>query len=432
MVEHRGVVNAILAAVAAFEVGPGSRVRPPRVHELRRLGPRDLHGLAAGAELHVVARETVLAPESLASRLQEEGLTHLVAISPTLLASVPERALPALGTVIVGGEACGAETAERWSSARRFLNAYGPTEASIYATVHAHPAGCARRPRSAGPIQNTCVHVLDARGEPVPDGIPGEVYLGGLGVARGYLGRAELTAERFVPDPFSSVRARASTAPAIARAGATTARSSTSGGSTTRSRCAASGSSSARSRRRCRAIPAVGAAAADAREDAPGARRLVAYPVLRRGCSASASELRRFLATALPEHMLPSAFVFLDALPLTPNGKLDRRALPEPGAARPELERAFAEPRTPVERALAEIWAEVLHLERVGVHDNFFELGGDSILVVQVAVAARKAGLALDPRHLFERQSIAELAGSGDGPRPRRAARSRSRPATRR
>jgi len=146
------------------------------------------------------------------------------------------------------------------------------------------------------------------------------------------------------------------------------------------------------------------------REDIPGNKRLVAYLVTKESPAPSMQELHHFLKQQLPEYMVPSAFVLLDALPLTSNGKVDRRALPAPDTTRPELAGTYVAPRTSVEELLAGIWTDVLRLEKVGIHDNFFELGGDSILSIQVVARANQAGLRLTPKQLFGHQTIAELA----------------------
>jgi len=154
-----------------------------------------------------------------------------------------------------------------------------------------------------------------------------------------------------------------------------------------------------------------------AREDSPGDKRLAAYVIPEEGAAPTNSDLRSFLKEKLPNYMIPSSFVFLEAMPLMPNGKVDRQALPAPDWTRPELEQAFVAPRTPVEEILTAIWTKVLGLERVGIHDNFFELGGDSILSIQILAQANQAGLQLVPRQLFEHQIIAELAAvANSGP----------------
>ncbi|MEW5931880.1 MAG: condensation domain-containing protein, partial [Gemmatimonadota bacterium] len=242
--------------------------------------------------------------------------------------------------------------------------------------------------------------------------VPGELCLAGGGVARGYLGRAELTAEKFVPDPFSG------------EAGARLYRTGD------RVRRRADGELEFLGRvdaqvkiRGFRIEPGeveavlleqggVGEVAVVVREDAPGRKRLVAYVVPAEGAEVSAAELRARLGERLPEHMVPAAFVLLEKLPLNANGKLDRRALPAP--ERGSGEQGYAAPRTRAEAILCEVWSEVLRLERVGIHDGFFELGGDSILSIQVVSRARQRGLKLTPRQLFERPTVAGLAEAAE------------------
>ena len=266
------------------------------------------------------------------------------------------------------------------------------------------------------PIDNARVYVLDRNLQPVPVGVAGELYIGGAGVARGYLNRPGLTAERFVPDPFA------------ARPGSRLYRTGD------RVRWRADGNLEFLGRLdqqvKLRGFriepgeveaallqhPAVRQAVVLPREDGPGGKRLVAYLVGATEERLTAAQLRGFLQGKLPEYMVPSAFVFLEALPLTPNGKLDRQALPVPD--RQPAAHAYVAPRTPAEEALANIWAEVLGLERVGVHDNFFELGGHSLLATQAAARIRAAypGIELPLRLLFEQPTVAALArGSRPG-----------------
>ncbi|HEX8694828.1 MAG TPA: amino acid adenylation domain-containing protein [Longimicrobium sp.] len=287
----------------------------------------------------------------------------------------------------------------------RLMNEYGPTETVVGCSAYTLPNGVHR----AGPvpvgraIQNLTFFVLDGRMEPVPVGLPGELYIGGAGVARGYLGRPALSAEKFVPDPFAEPGSR------MYRTG-DRARWLEGGNLMILGR--ADNQVKIRGYRvelgeveaALRAHPAVSAALAVMREDVPGDRRLVAYVV----GGADAEALREHLRATVPEYMVPGAFVKLDALPRTATGKLDPKTLPAPeyGSA----EERYVAPRTPVEETLAAIWAEVLRAERVGVEESFFELGGDSILSIQVVSRARRAGVAITPRQLFEHPTIAELA----------------------
>ncbi|ARO86883.1 non-ribosomal peptide synthetase [Nitrosospira lacus] len=284
------------------------------------------------------------------------------------------------------------------------IAAYGPTENTTFTSCYrVPPAEKIHSPIPIGrPIANTEIYVLDDRLQPVPIGVAGELYIGGEGLARGYLHQPELTAERFIPHPF--------------RAGARVYRT----GDWVRYLPDANLEFLGRRDQQVkvrgfrvelgeveaalRGYPGVREAVATVREDTPGDKRLAAYVVADK--APSASEWRSFLQARLPDYMVPSAFVALPALPLTANGKIDRAALPVPAMAR---EAEAAVPRTEDEQRLAEIFAQVLRLDQVGVHDNFFELGGDSILAIQIVARARGRGLRFTPRQLFERPTIAGL-----------------------
>ncbi|MEW5929719.1 MAG: amino acid adenylation domain-containing protein, partial [Gemmatimonadota bacterium] len=320
-----------------------------------------------------------------------------------------QHALGGLRALLLGGEALPPDLVER--TFERFprlevWNLYGPTETSVNAVAGRVERG--RPVRIGRPVANARAYVLDREGRPVPAGVPGELYLGGAGVARGYLGRADLTAERFVPDALSGGRGER-----LYRTG-------------DRVRWTAEGELEFLGRtdqqlkvRGIRVEPgeieaalrehaAVREAAVVPREVRPGVAQLVAYVAARPGTAAGASELRAHLRERLPEHMVPAAFVAMERLPLTPSGKLDRRALPAPE----QESAAYAAPRTPVEEVLAGIWAEVLGVERVGVEDGFFDLGGHSLLATQVVSRARRAfGVEVPLRALFDAPTVAGLAG---------------------
>ncbi|HEX2091228.1 MAG TPA: condensation domain-containing protein, partial [Longimicrobiaceae bacterium] len=286
---------------------------------------------------------------------------------------------------------------------------YGPTEATVLATAYRVPGeGETGGHRIGAPLGGVRLYVCDAAGSPLPPGVPGELWIGGAGVARGYLGRPDLTAERFVPDPFSG------------RSGARLYRTGdrvrwrADGGMEFLGRTDAQvkirgfriepGEVEAALLRR----PGVREAAVVAREDAPGEERLVGYVAPAAGEGLDPAELRAHLRGELPEYMVPSALVVLDALPLTPTGKTDRHALPAPEAASAEV---YTAPRTPAEERLAGIFAEVLKRERVGAHDDFFALGGHSLLATRVVSRVREAfGVELPLRALFEAPTVAALA----------------------
>ncbi|MFL5540990.1 MAG: condensation domain-containing protein, partial [Longimicrobiaceae bacterium] len=319
-----------------------------------------------------------------------------------------EDARAAARTLVVGADFLPAEPTVWWQDNApgvRLMNEYGPTETVVGCSAYTLPNGVHRAGSVpvGGPIQNLAFYVLDAHGQPVPVGVPGELYVGGAGVARGYLGRPALSAEKFVPDPFAADGARMYRTGDRARwleGGSLLVLGRTDSQVKVRGYRVELGEIEATLRRH----QAVSGAIAVVREDVPGDRRLVAYVV----GDADPAELREHLRQSLPEHMVPNAFVRLESLPRTTTGKWDPRALPAPEYA--AAGERYVAPRTPVEETLAAVWADVLRIERVGVNESFFELGGDSILSIQVVSRARRAGLEITPRQLFEYQTVAELA----------------------
>jgi amino acid adenylation domain-containing protein/non-ribosomal peptide synthase protein (TIGR01720 family) len=344
--------------------------------------------------------------------LAEAGEVRMAAMVPTAAAELLRQGAlpPGLGTLNLGGEALPVALVDALGAAgtvRTIRNLYGPTEATVYSTVSVCVPG-AGKPTIGRPVPNTRGHVLDAAGAPVPPGVPGELYIAGAQVGRGYLGRPALTAERYLPDPFSPVP------------GARMYRTGD------RVRWLANGELEyfgrldqqvkVRGHRIepgeveavLRAHPAVREAAVAVHGDG-AERKLVGY-LVPAGPEPTAEEMRAWLGERLPEYMVPAVFVALESLPLSQSGKLDRRALPAPDAGRLQAAAGYAPPRTEAEAALAAIWAEVLGVERVGVHDNFFVLGGDSIVSIQIVARANQAGLRMQPRHVFSHQTVAELA----------------------
>ncbi|HEX2133792.1 MAG TPA: amino acid adenylation domain-containing protein [Actinophytocola sp.] len=355
----------------------------------------------SGAAL-VVPDRLPLAGEILADTLAGQRITHAL-IPPAALASLPPLDLPEFRSLIVGGDASSAELVDRWAAGRRMVNAYGPTESTVVATTSGPLAPGSGTPPIGTPLWNTQVYVLDSALRPVPPGRPGELYLTGEGLARGYLGRPELTAERFVANPFGAPGSR------MYRTGDLV--SWHDGGLTFHGR--ADDQVKIRGFRIelgeiesvLLARDGVEQVAVTVRADT-GAKRLVAYVV---GSAAGALDhavLREHVAAALPDYMCPAAYVTLDALPLTANGsKLDRNALPAP-----ELTVTGREPATDAEQTMTELFADVLGVPKVGVEDSFFDLGGDSIVSIQLVSRARKAGFVLTPKDIFSLRTPAALA----------------------
>ncbi|HEX7239667.1 MAG TPA: amino acid adenylation domain-containing protein, partial [Longimicrobiaceae bacterium] len=345
---------------------------------------------------------------ALARSIRRHGVTHLQctpSLAAIIVAESGGEALAGLERVFLGGEALPAALAAQIDAVLPggLVNMYGPTETTVWSATHAVAGGAEVVPIGR-PIANTRVHVLDGQLRPQPVGIPGELYVAGAGVTRGYLDRPGLTAERFLPDAFAG------------DAGSRMYRTGD------RARWLATGVLEYLGRLdeqvkvrgfrielgEIESLLRQGEGVADcavvAREDAPGDRRLVAYVVGGTDVEALRAGLRR----GLPEYMVPGAFVALERLPLTPGGKLDRKALPAPDFAAAER---YVAPRTPTEEVLAEIWTETLHLERVGATDGFFELGGHSLLATRVISRLRQVfGVEVPLRALFEGPTVAELA----------------------
>jgi amino acid adenylation domain-containing protein len=419
-VPHLGLVNVAMAQRAAFGVGPGDRVLQFASPSFDTAVYEVVGALALGAELVLGTRDEMLPGPDLAAFLEREGVTVAI-LPPAALAVTPAATLPALRALSAAGEACPAEVVRRWAPGRRFFNEYGPTEATIWSTT-AQCAPGTGAPPIGRPVPNVRVYVLDGALGPVPVGVRGELYVGGVGVARGYLGRPALTAERFVPDPFArEPGARLYRTGDMAR-WREDGQLEFAGRADDQVKVRGFRIEPGEVESALREHPAVRDAAVAARRGALGDARLVGWivpadvsphpappvapAVLAR--SELLSDVRAHLAERLPPHMIPSALVAVDALPLSPNGKVDRRALPDPGL-RPD--RASAPPAAGAERVVAEVWQEALGVSAVGADDNFFEVGGHSLLLVRVRDAlAERFGRSLPLTDLFRYPTVAMLA----------------------
>ncbi|MEV7184624.1 non-ribosomal peptide synthase/polyketide synthase [Kitasatospora sp. NPDC093102] len=410
LVTHAGLAVFAAAAAEQYAVGPGDRVLQFASPSFDASVLELCISLLSGAAL-VTGEQGPLVGERLAEVLAARRISHTL-IPPAALATVePESAaaLSDLRTLVVGAEACPADLVDTWAPGRRMINSYGPTEATVVATWTGPLAPGTGRPAIGRPSGATRAYVLDTALRPVPPGVTGELYLAGPGLARGYLGRPGLTAQRFLPDPYGTPGERMYRTGDLARRDAD-GQLRFAGRADEQIKLRGFRIEPGEIESALRRSPLVRDAVVTVRADGPGGGRLVGYVVPADAAEgAPALDLRLHLAELLPPHLVPSAFVPLETLPLTPNGKLNRRALPDPGPAQatPGPGRA---PETGLERRIARIWADVLGLDEVGADDNFFLLGGDSILSMQVVSRLRRDGLHLATRDLFSHQTVAELA----------------------
>ncbi|WP_313930037.1 non-ribosomal peptide synthetase [Trichocoleus sp. FACHB-262] len=409
MIERRSLTHFVDSAIQIYEIKSGDQVLQFASISFDVAVEEIFSTLAAGATL-VLRTGSML--ESMASFLQHcrhQAITvlnlptafwhQLVHALSTATLTLPE----SLRLVMIGSEKALPDSVHLWkqyaNSQIRLVNAYGPTETTVTATYcdiagpravpfdHEVPIG-----RS---LPNVQLYVLDAHQQPVPIGIPGELYIGGVGVARGYLNRPDLTNERFIPNPFKDLP-RPSYSSLLYKTG-DRVRYRTDGHLEFLGRVDHQvkirgfrievGEIEATLAQH----PNVQEALVLAREDQPGQVRLVAYVVLVNSHPETQQELRDFLKQRLPAYMLPAAYVILDAFPLTPNGKVDRQSLPEPEGDRPTLQVNYVAPQNELEQAIAGIWQAALAVEQVGIDDNFFELGGHSLLVIQVQHALQSS-----------------------------------------
>ncbi|MBU6399317.1 MAG: amino acid adenylation domain-containing protein [Verrucomicrobia bacterium] len=421
MVTHRNVVSFLHAMRAQPGIEAGDVLLAITTLSFDIAGLEIFLPLTVGAKVVLADREMASDAPRLAALLEASGATIMQATPSTwrLLVEAGWAGHPRL-KLLCGGEALPRELATQLGGRGAGLwNLYGPTETTIWSSAQPVPPGTGIVPIGR-PIANTQFYILDCHGQPAPVGVPGELFIGGDGVARGYWNQPELTREKFIPDPYrdqpdarlyrTGDRARYRPDGTVEFLGRADHQVKIRG-----HRIELGEIETVLARH-----PALRQAAVVARQDTPGDQRLVAYVVSATDPPPGIGALLDHVRQQLPDHMVPAAFVFLQHLPLTPNGKLDRRALPEPETTRPELSEAFRAPRTAIEISLAQIWREVLRLDRVGTQDNFFDLGGHSVLAAQVLARIQQAfGLELPLRVIFEHPTLAGLATVLDQtPRP--------------
>ncbi|HVR98011.1 MAG TPA: amino acid adenylation domain-containing protein [Thermoanaerobaculia bacterium] len=419
-VEHRQLANYLHGIARRLDLPEGSRFAMVSTFAADLGNTVLFPSLCGGGTLHLFSQERVSDPDIFAGWMREHAI-DCVKIVPShlsnlLAASNPEPVVPRR-LLVLGGEASSWSLIDRLRDLRpecRILNHYGPTETTVGVLTHDAGAGGDRRGAAVPlgrPLPNSRVYLLDRNLRPLPTGLTGEIYIGGAGVSRGYLGRPDLTAERFVPDAWSG------------EPGGRLYRTGDLGRLLPDRTMEFLGRADRQVKVRgfrvelgeveaaLRQHVAVREAVVELRETLPGEHRLVGYIVAQRGWEPSPSDLRGFLQETLPEYMLPAALVRLESLPLTANGKIDRNALPAPEETAAEDHAQYVSPRALGEELLASLWRDVLGLGQLGVHDNFFERGGDSLLATQLMSRVRKTfEVELPVRMLFEAPTVSELA----------------------
>jgi amino acid adenylation domain-containing protein len=382
LVQHRGLCNLTEAQLRTFSIQPNARMLQFASLSFDASIFEIVMAWRSGATLYLTSGDTALPGAALARLLREREVTH-VTLPPSVLAVMPEEQIPSLHTIVVAGETCPVELVQRWAPGRNFFNAYGPTETTVWATVtECQPDG--QHPTIGRPIINAQVYLLDTHLQPVPLGVPGELHIGGVGLARGYLNCPDLTAERFIPNPFSNeAGSRLYKTGDLARF--------LPSGEIDYLRRIDHQVKVRGFRIELGEIESVVGQYQGVREvvvlakgNTPGDSRLVGYLVPDGNAVLNLNDLRQHLSERLPEYMVPALFVMLEVLPLTANGKVDRRSLSQLNGFNQELESEFVAPRNETEQIIAAIWQEALQTETVGIDDNFFDLGGHSLLMVGV------------------------------------------------
>lgn len=438
LIEHRGLCNLATAQIEAFDIRPDSRVLQFASLSFDASISEIFMALVAGATLCLATTDDLLPGANLMRLLRDRAITT-VTLPPSVLAVLPAEELPDLQTIIVAGEACSPDLVERWACDRRFFNAYGPTETTVCASI-AKCTDTQNQPLIGRPIANTQIYILDRNLQPVPIGVPGELYIGGIGLARGYLNRPDLSAEKFISNPFTdfglpnldfglndnSPSSKTDKQPKNLKSKIQNLKFNCLYKTGDLARYRSDGNIEFLGRIdhqvKIRGFrielgeietvlcqhPDILSCVVTAHEDSSG-KHLVAYIIPRNSITINQQQLKDYLKEHLPNYMVPSALTILKTLPLTPNNKVDRLALPAPERSlKPET---FIIPRDSLELELTQIWEEVLNVRPIGVTDNFFDIGGHSLLAVRLmALIQQQFRRELPLSTLFQGGTIEQLA----------------------
>lgn len=432
LLAHRGLCNLATAQIQAFDIRPDSRILQFASLSFDASISEIFMALVAGATLCLATTDALLPGANLLRLLRDRAITT-VTLPPSVLAVLPVEELPALQTIIVAGEACSADIVARWGRDRRFFNAYGPTEATVCATI-AECTDAQNQPSIGRPIANTRVYILDRHLQPVPIGVAGELYIGGIGLAQAYLNRPDLTQEKFIPNPFIDFKlpiwdfGLSDQDDNLQSSKTDNLKSNRLYQTGDLARYLPDGNIEFLGRidhqvkirgfrielgeveTVLRQHPDVLTCVVAADEDRFG-KRLVAYIIPENGMTINQRQLKDYLKEHLPDYMLPAALTILNTLPLTSNGKVDRQALPAPDTDRSLKLATFAMPRDSLELELVQIWEEVMNIRPIGVTDNFFDIGGHSLLAVRLmALIQQQFERELPLSILFQGGTVEHLA----------------------
>ncbi len=423
MIEHHSLSNFTVGAAAGYGITPGDRILQFASLSFDASIEEIFPALSVGAAVVLRTDPMLSSAADFLQKCNEFGITILdlpTAYWHELAAELAadKLALPeSLRLVIIGGEKALPERLASWHAhvgqSVRLVNTYGPTESTIVATTFDLAADAFDGPEIpiGRPVRGLTAYVLDEMGRPVPVGIPGELHLGGAGVARGYLRRPGVTAEKFVADPFSNIPAAR-----LYRTGDLVRYRSDGnleflGRIDNQVKIRGFRIELEEIEQALRAHEHVFDAVVMAQDETDGEKRLVAYVVPARDAQLSVSELRFGLAEALPAYMIPATFMFIDALPVAPTGKIDRKALPRLDQTTRTIDENFAAPRSHLEESIAEVWNELLKVDRVGIHDNFFELGGHSLLGAKlISNLRRRLNVELSLVDIFQSPTVSRMA----------------------
>jgi amino acid adenylation domain-containing protein len=407
LLAHTGLFNLVRAQAKDFEIVPESRVLQFASVCFDASVSEIFTALVTGATLCLGSQDALMPGVALIGLMRKQ-LISVATLPPSVLAVLPVAELPELRTLVSAGETCTAEAVSRWGSDRRFINAYGPTEVTVCGSLTVCKT-TEVRPSIGKAISNVQIYILDKQLKLVPIGVVGELHIGGAGLARGYLNHGDLTAERFIPNPYGR------------EPGGRLYRTGDLGRYLADGNIEFIGRVDHQVKIRGFRIelgeiesvlgqhPAVQQSIVIAREDEPGEKRLVGYVVAKGEAKVSVEELRGYLKGKLPEYMVPAFMVMLEKLPLTANGKVDQKALPLPEGRQTAVE--YVAPRSEIEKLIAGVWREMLKVEEVGIRDNFFDIGGHSLLLLRVhgrleQLLERKLTLV----ELFQYPTISRLA----------------------